>query len=170
MNLTKDYQQAGNLAREVVAVRVPVLTGLGVITGLLVQQGVIPDGLANDVTHRAAVAFTVLGVVAGVLWARKGTTPANPSLNPKDSYGNRLVSDLAIGPHAGMTASSPVAAEVAFAAAAAIQQPLNGGLQTSPGTGEPMTAVDVPVGGTGVLEQHADSIIGPTAHSDTTAP
>lgn len=121
------YQQVGRIAREIVAVRVTVLAGVGIIGGELVRDGVIPDGLADSVTHWSTVTFAVLGVVTGVLWARQGTTPADPQLQPKDKYGNDLVSALDVGPHdglgdviAGLPADGPSAAD-ALAAAAALQ-------------------------------------------------
>lgn len=119
MNLQRDYQHAGWYARAIVAKRVPTLTGLGIILGELVRAGVIPDGLSDQVTHWATVAFTVLGVIAGVLWAQRGTTPADPSLHPVDSHGDLLVSDLTVGPHAGTDAATADATD-ALAAAEAI--------------------------------------------------
>lgn len=130
--LRGDYEKAGAIDRAVVAKRVPVLAGLGIVAGELVRDGVIPDGLANGITHWATVAFTALGVLGGVLWAQRGTTPADPQLLPKDKYGNDLVSALSVGPHAGLSdddpapvaaLSGPTAADALAAAAAINPQP-----------------------------------------------
>lgn len=86
-----DWKEAGTLARAIVAKRVTVLGGLGIIAGELVRDKVIPTGLATDVTHWATVALTVLGVAAGVLWAQSGTTPADTALAPKSATGQVLV-------------------------------------------------------------------------------
>lgn len=116
--LKKDYETAGRLTREIVAVRVPVLAGTGIVLGTLVQNGVIPDGLANGVTHWATVAFTVIGVLSGVLWARKGTTVADPARVPMDKDGNFLAPVVVEGPHPGRPDDvTPADAHAAFAAA-----------------------------------------------------
>lgn len=107
--LRSGYQQAGVLARAVVAKRVTILAGGGIVLGELVRNGIIPDGVSSGVTHSATVGFSVLGVVAGVLWAHAGATPADPELKPKDKYGNPLVSARSTGPHDGL--SIPVAPE-----------------------------------------------------------
>ncbi len=99
--LQQDWQEAGVIARAVVAKRVTILTTLGLIVGILVREGLIPDGLSNRITHWSTVALTLLGVAAGVLWAQRGVTPADPQLRPTDVYGNPLVSELSVGPHAG---------------------------------------------------------------------
>lgn len=122
--LKKDYQTAGRLTREIVAVRVPVLAGVGLIGGVLVQQGVIPDGVADSVTHWAGVVFTVVGVVAGVLWARKDTTVADPKRVPMDKDGNFLAPVVVDGPHPGRSDElAPADAQAAFAAAELVRQP-----------------------------------------------
>jgi len=99
--LQQDWAAAGRFARAVVAKRVTVLAGVGLVGGELVRDGVIPDGLAAAATHWAGVVISVLGVAAGILWAQRATTPADPQLGPKDLYGNRLVSELSVGPHSG---------------------------------------------------------------------
>lgn len=101
MNLRNDYRQAGVISRAIVAKRAGILSVLGLASGALVQNGVIPDGLANSVTHWATVALGGLGVVVGVLWAQRGVTPADPAKRPADIYGNELVSALTVGPHSG---------------------------------------------------------------------
>lgn len=129
------YQEVGRIAREIVAVRVTFLAGLGIILGELVRDGIIPDGLADWVTHWATVAFAALGVVTGVLWARRGATPTDPQLQPRDKYGNPLVSALDVGPHAGLseppegvgttdTLTGPTAADALAAAAVINPQPV----------------------------------------------
>lgn len=117
-----DYEMAGRLDRAIVAKRVPILAGLGIIAGELVRDGIIPDGLANGVTHWSTVVFTVLGVAGGVLWAHQGATPADPQLQPKDKYGNDLISALKAGPHAGIAAPLPDVAG-GPAGAATVQSP-----------------------------------------------
>lgn len=123
--LKKDYQTAGRLTREIVAVRVPVLTGAGVVLGTLVQNGVLPDGVANGVTHWAGVGFTVLGVIAGVLWARKDTTVADPKRVPIDKDGNFLAPVIVDGPHPGRPDDlHSDDAQAAFAAADLASKPI----------------------------------------------
>lgn len=122
--LKRDYQTAGRLTREIVAVRVPVLAGTGIVLGSLVQNGVIPSGVADGVTHWATVAFTVIGVVAGVLWARKDTTVADPKRVPMDKDGNFLAPVVVDGPHPGRTDDlHPSDALTAFAAAELASRP-----------------------------------------------
>ncbi len=101
--LRERWNQAGKVARAIVAKRVGILTGSGLILGELVRTEVIPLNVSNDITHWAGVTLSVLGVVTGVLWAQSGTTPADPQLTPTDLYGHRLVSELDYGPHAGIT-------------------------------------------------------------------
>jgi hypothetical protein len=123
------YRKVGAFTRATVAKRVTYLAGGGIILGELVRDGIVPAGLADGITHWATVAFSVLGVAAGVLWAHAGATPADPQLLPKDKYGNRLVSALDVGPHAGLStepdglapdAGAATAAATALAAAAEI--------------------------------------------------
>lgn len=128
--LRADYAQVGKINRAIVAKRVPILAGLGIVAGELVRDGAIPDGLANSVTHWATVIFTALGVIGGVLWAQRGTTPADPQLQPKDIHGNDLVSALDVGPHAGLDDVETPSAASALAAAAMI----NPSLPTAPGS------------------------------------
>lgn len=116
--LQQDWAEAGWFARAVVAKRVTALAGVGIISGELVRDGVIPVNMATTATHWTGVAFSVLGVASGVLWAHRASTPADPQLGPTDRHGNRLVSELSIGPHAGVdTAEStgPAALEAANA-------------------------------------------------------
>lgn len=151
------YQEVGRIAREIVAVRVTFLAGLGIILGELVRDGIVPDGLADWITHWATIAFSLLGVLVGVLWARRGATPTDPQLLPKDKYGNPLVSALDVGPHAGRAeldqadlgplskSTGTVSAVAALAAAAALNpqpaQPdpfMQGGSAAAlPGTTDP---------------------------------
>lgn len=117
------YQRASVLGRAIVAKRVPTLAGLGIILGELVRDGIIPDGLANGVTHWATVGFTAAGVIGGVLWAHQGTTPADPQLLPKDKYGNPLVSVRPTGPHGGLPAPVSICEPSTGEPSAGEQQP-----------------------------------------------
>lgn len=116
-DIRRGYQQAGTFARAIVAKRLAVLGGLGIITGELVRNEVIPVGLSDGVTHWATVFFSVLGVVTGVLWAQSGTTPADPALKPMDKDRNYLapVVDPTTAPHPGLLPDD--AALAAFKAA-----------------------------------------------------
>ncbi len=119
--IERGYQEAGTIARAIVAKRAGIVGGLGVILGELVRDGLIGDGLSDQVTRWATVCFGVLGVVTGALWAQSGTTPADPALNPTDRYGNRLVSELAVGPHPG---AEPVVADTSALDAANAIHPM----------------------------------------------
>lgn len=120
-------QQVGAFARAVVAKRVLVLSTIGLVLGVLVQNRVLSIGLETQVTHWAEVTLSVIGILSGTIWAQRGATPADPALQPKDKFGNDLVSALTVGPHAGidpvapdLPVGDPLDVDGALAAAAAI--------------------------------------------------
>lgn len=114
--LQDDWNKIGKLDRAIVAKRVPILATAGIALAELVRDGVIPDGVSNTITHLLSVGLIVLGVASGAFWAQRGTTPADPQLSPTDMYGNKLVSALSIGPHAGVAPNSATTSDALDAA------------------------------------------------------
>lgn len=78
-------------AREVVAQRALIVTAVTAIIHAAVVIWALPPTL--DATAPVAVgsAIDLVGVLAAVLWARAGVTPAAPAKQPRASDGTALV-------------------------------------------------------------------------------
>lgn len=85
------YRKASAFARAIVAKRVTILAGAGIILGELVRAGILPDRVSGQVATILGITLDALGVITGIVWAQSGTTPADQNLQPTSSDGQLLV-------------------------------------------------------------------------------
>lgn len=89
--------EVSTFARAIVAKRVTILAGAGIILGELVRAGLLPDAVSGRVSTLLGVTLDILGVLTGIIWAQAGTTPAAVALQPKDLNGTPLLPDYTLG-------------------------------------------------------------------------
>lgn len=90
MNLKTDYQEAGKIARAIVAKRVAIVAAVPTALTMATALGFHVPG-TGQVQGVVVTVLDGLSLVVGVLWAQSGTTPADPNLNPTDIHGQSLV-------------------------------------------------------------------------------
>lgn len=89
--LKRWWSETGRVAREIVAKRTAIVGGATVIGGALVTFDVIPADLSAKGLGLVLAGLGILQAVVTALWARAGTTPADPALLPTSSNGIPLV-------------------------------------------------------------------------------
>jgi hypothetical protein len=94
MSLDRFRHDAEHAGQEVSAFARAIVAKRAVITAAittLVTLGIIPQTTGGSLEHWLEVVATAAGLLGGIVWTQRGTTPADPALQPKSSNGTPLV-------------------------------------------------------------------------------
>lgn len=80
-------------AREVIARRALIVAAVAGGAHFAVARGWMPGDWSQTAEDTTTGLIDLVGLVAAVFWARTGTTPADPALQPMSTNGVPLVED-----------------------------------------------------------------------------
>ena len=83
--------QVSAVAREVVAKRALILMAVAGGCHLLVAAGWMPGDISEGAEQVTTGVIDAVAAVGAIFWIRTGTTPADPTLQPKSTNGLPLV-------------------------------------------------------------------------------
>lgn len=84
-------QHVSGWAREIVAKRLLIAAAVAAVAHLLVGTGLVPPGVSEQAELWTVSIIDAIALVGAIWWARAGTTPADPALQPTSSNGRPLV-------------------------------------------------------------------------------